>query len=56
MIQKDAFDVARENIRQIVLYMRHDLQVPADMIKVQLDAIIHALMIQERARNELIQK
>jgi len=56
VIDKDAFDIARENIRQIVYYMRNELHVPTDMIKIQLDAIIQGLIVQERLSNELIQK
>lgn len=53
MIQeKSLFDIVRENIRQLVIYMHDELNVPADMIKVQLDAIVHSLIIQERMKNE----
>lgn len=50
--EKSAFECARENIKQIVFYMRNELQLPTDMIKLQLDAIIQSLIIQERIKNE----
>lgn len=53
MIQeKSLFDIVRENIRLLVIYMHDELNVPTDMIKVQLDAIVHLLIIQERMKNE----
>lgn len=54
--EKTAFEIARENIRQIVAYMHGELKVPTSMIKIQLDAIISGLMIQEVIENESQQK
>lgn len=56
IFEKSAFDIARENIRQIVNYIRNDLLVPTEMIKVQLEAIIQGLIIQEQMRNDSIRK
>lgn len=44
---KSLFEIAHENLRSALRYLRHELGVPADSVRAQVEGILRSFAIEE---------
>lgn len=45
--ERTSYEIARENLRQALEYLRYDMRIPEDMLRIQIDAILRSFVVRE---------
>lgn len=49
---RSPFETAHENLRSVLRYLRYELAMPADTIKLQVGGILHSFTVEEMYERE----